>query len=198
MAKGIICITPIAIKEDIDLTVDPSLVDLDKLKEVLLLPERYVVEEVKHGHLQLRNVYHDYVEITVSSPDIPEVSEDEALPDVMPCYLCENSEDRKTSTISLEDIKVNNISVIKEDDKKLKRAIKIKEYKEIDEYKDATYNDKIKPLAEQIIAIAKEHDVPCILAIEHREHWYKDFNNVYEKAAFEFKQALKSLEGKVS
>lgn len=120
--QGIILIEPIVVRDYIDLTADPALIDLGKLKDVLLLPERYVVEEVRHIH-----VYYDLALIIVSSPDIHKVPEDEELPHVTLCCLHENCGDGKTRTVSLADIKINGVSVIKEEDKQRKVIVEIKD-----------------------------------------------------------------------
>lgn len=121
MAQGIIHIDGLdRFKDHFDLTVDPALIDLGKLKEALLLPERYTVEQV----VRKRSNHFDYAEITVSSPDI---LQGYPLPNVTPCYLNENSEDGKTKTISLHDILINGVSAIREEDKERKVTIEIKD-----------------------------------------------------------------------
>lgn len=128
MSQGIICITDLAaFKDTFDLTIDPALIDLGKLKEALLLPDRYIIERV-HKPLYL---YRDSAEIIVSSPDIPEW-QGETLPTVTPCHCYEHiSEDGKTRTVSLSDILINGVSAIKEEDKKRKKVVVIKEVKDV-------------------------------------------------------------------
>jgi len=125
MAQGIIQVSPIGLEDRIDLTIDPALIDLDKLKETLLLPDRYAVEQVRRGGHYFKG--HGYIEVIVSSPDIPEV---ETLPSVTPIYTSESSKDFKTRTVFLSDILVNGVSAIKEEDKERKATIEIKEIKE--------------------------------------------------------------------
>jgi hypothetical protein len=128
MPQGIICVNPIsAFKDYFDLTIDPALINLGKLKEALLLPDRYTVERV---HKPIYGPYRDSAEIIVSCLDIPEIAAGEALPTVTPCYLNENSEDFKTRTISLSDILINGVSAIKEEDKACKVNMGIKELAE--------------------------------------------------------------------
>jgi hypothetical protein len=125
MPQGIICISPItAFKDTFDLTIDPTLIDLEKLKGALLLPNRYIIERVNKPAR-----YRDSAEIIVSSPDIPE-SQGE-MPNVSPCYLSTtDSESPKTYTVSLQDILINGVSAIREEDKQKKRIIEVKEVKE--------------------------------------------------------------------
>lgn len=123
--QGIIRIEPVVVKEYIDLTADPALIDLNKLKESLLLPERYVVEQVRR--YMPYNLDNPLIEIIVSSPDIPEVPQGEALPIVWFWYGYETSEDRKTKTVFLSDIRINGVSAIKEGDKQRKMTVEIKE-----------------------------------------------------------------------
>jgi hypothetical protein len=124
-SQGIIRIEPVLVKDYIDLTADPALIDLGKLKEVLLLPERYIVEQVRR--YMPYNLDKPIIEIIVSSPDIPEVAEGESLPIVLPWYTYETSEDRKTKDVSLADIMINGVSTIKEGDKQRKVIVEIKE-----------------------------------------------------------------------
>lgn len=128
MAQGIIQVSPSAVEEFIDLTIDPALIDLGKLKDVLLLPDRYTVEQVRHREFCILN---GYVEVIVSSPDIPEVEEDAMLPHVSPCYCYEHiSEDGKTRTFFLSDILINGVSVIREEDKERKVTIEIRDVRD--------------------------------------------------------------------
>src|SRR5882762_5052019 len=124
MPQGIIQVSPVGLEDLIDLTIDPALIDLGELKEVLLLPDRYTVEQVKPDKFHYQDG-HGYVEVIVSSPDIPEVPDGEALPIVTPCYLSEPSEDFKTRTVSLDDIMVSATSALKEEDKQRNRVIEI-------------------------------------------------------------------------
>jgi hypothetical protein len=129
MPQGIICISPItAFKDTFDLTIDPALIDLGKLKEALLLPDRYTVERVNKP---IYGPYRDCAEIIVSSPDIPE-SQGESLPTVTPCYLSTtSSEAPKTYIISLQGILINGVSAIREEDKEHKRIRGFKEVKDL-------------------------------------------------------------------
>lgn len=128
MAQGIIQVSPSAVEDFIDLTIDPALINLSKLKEVLLLPDRYTVEQVRHREFCILN---GYVEVIVSSPDIPEIEESAKLPYVSPCYCYEHiSEDGKTRTFFLSDILIDGVSVIRGEDKERKATMEIKEVKD--------------------------------------------------------------------
>lgn len=127
MAQGIIQVSPSAVQDFIDLTVDLALIDLGKLKDVLLLPERYTVEQVRHNEFSILN---GYVEVVVSCSDIPEVTQGETLPSVTPWFSCEFNEDYKTRTIFLSDIKIDGVSAIQEDDKDRKVTMEIKEVRD--------------------------------------------------------------------
>lgn len=146
MAQGIIRIDALdEFKDYFDLTVDPALIDLGKLKDVLLLPERYTVEQV----IRKRSNHFDYAEITVSSPDI---LQGYPLPNVTPCYLNENSKDGKTKTISLHDILIDGISVIREEDKERKVTIEIKGVRDLSSNpRDTQFMGFAKLLVEEII-----------------------------------------------
>lgn len=126
MAQGIICITPItAFKDYFGLTIELALIDLGKLKEALLLPERYTVEKVERAFY---NGYKDCAAITVSSPDIPEVVQGEPLPNVLPCHFSVIGSDSPNAyNISLQDILIDGVSAIREEDKERKVTIEIKE-----------------------------------------------------------------------
>lgn len=124
MAQGIIQVSPSAIKDFIDLTIDPALIDLGKLKEVLLLPDRYTVEQVRHREFCILN---GYVEVIVSSPDIPEVEDGKALPSVTPWYSCDYTEDYKAKAWFLLDLKINDASAIREEDKQHKFMVEVKD-----------------------------------------------------------------------
>jgi hypothetical protein len=123
MAQGIINVSLSALEGIIDLTIDPALIDLGKLKEILLLPDRYTIDRVAKSAWRKDCVY-----ITVSSPDIPSMkNHSEMLPIVTPFYCSENGEDHKTRIFSLLDIKVNDVSIIREEDKGRKMTVDIKE-----------------------------------------------------------------------
>jgi hypothetical protein len=158
MAQGIIRISPSALKGIIDLTVDPALIDLGKLKEALLLPERYTVEQVKPGPRYYYSSGHD-VDVIVSSHDIPAMkNHSEMLPLVIPFYYSENSEDRKTVTISLVDIMINGVSAIKEEDKGRKMTVDIKETKEEKNARDTQFQGFAKLVMSELLVYFGDFD----------------------------------------
>jgi hypothetical protein len=93
MGKGIIRVDPKKLKDDFEINimrsnprdVYPIDCELAMLKAVLLLPAHYNVDSVKQVHQNLFDS--DFVEITVSSEDIPDVPNGETLPSVEPWYL---------------------------------------------------------------------------------------------------------------
>lgn len=131
MAQGIIQVSSNAFKDYFDLTIDPALIDLGKLKEAFLLPERYQVDQVRRAAY-----WHIYdIEVVVSSPDIPEVPDGKALPTITPYFFAESNDDFRTRTTSLSDILIDGVSAIREEDKGRKVTIEIKEV--IDAHADA-------------------------------------------------------------
>jgi len=147
MPQGVIEIShPDAFKDHFDLTIDPALIDLDKLKERLLLPERYTVEQVRRSK-PVYGIQRDCVEILVSSPDIPEAQGE--MPNVTPCYFSvTSSDDPKTYTVSLQDILINSVSAIREEDKERKVII---EYNDAIEVKEDARNTQFAGFAKLVM-----------------------------------------------
>lgn len=65
----------------------------DDIKEVLKLPEQYRIEDFAMNWEEEFFPANGYINITVSSPDIPEVKEGKALPIVMLAHAIEEGQE---------------------------------------------------------------------------------------------------------